>query len=191
MSDAISPDPEWVDARKAAKMLGLPSVRNVRRLAERGLIKVRDRPGAGAEYVLADVERLAESERGRTPEPRVDGFFDHKPRGGEDERLISALTQYEAERRRRPADPLPLGSADPGPSFAGFEFLSYVGGLVLGQVNRALDRDPDAFLGGLLEARARGEEAGQTEGAVLRFWETLARMQAEDPLPPGIPATGG
>lgn len=59
MSADTAATAEWLDARYAAKLLGVPGARNVKRLVDEGLIKTRDLPGVRAKYLRADVERLA------------------------------------------------------------------------------------------------------------------------------------
>jgi hypothetical protein len=60
MSIATNPTPaEWLNARAAARVLNVPSPRTVRKLADKGLIAVRDLPGVQARYSRQSCEALA------------------------------------------------------------------------------------------------------------------------------------
>ena len=171
MTDLNALNSEWVDARKAAKILGVPGARNVHRLVRSGLIKTRDFPGVRAKFSRADVESLA-AERGGSAKTSMTYLFDVHPEPGEDGGLISAVIQYKLARDERRTGGPTLWF---GPTF---EFLFHVGGLAIRHVNRALDRDADAFLKAL-DGPDLGDDGEWTEGAAARFWETLARLQAE------------
>ena len=61
---------EWVDASQAARLLGVPSARHVKRLAKLGMLSARHLPGVRRTYSRNDVERLArESVRPATATP--------------------------------------------------------------------------------------------------------------------------
>ncbi len=59
----------WIDGAEAARILEVADARNVRRLAERGLVAVRNLPGTRARFSRQDVERLARQSRPSDVEP--------------------------------------------------------------------------------------------------------------------------
>jgi hypothetical protein len=178
MSAVSAPVPEWIDARRAAAILGVPDSRNVRRLVRDRWITVRDLPGVRARYLRADVERLAAEGDGQPGEAnRMTYLFDALPKPVEEENpgLVKALGLYRAERDRRRAGAPHAGDEGKIPGIGSFNFLSHLGELALRQVNRALDLDADAFLKAL-ESPVQGEGTAWHIGAVTRFGEALARM---------------
>lgn len=181
MSAAIAPDPEWVDARKAAKILGVPGARNVNLLASRGLITTRDLPGVRARFLLADVERLVADGTMRKEKVGLNYLFDVRPEPGADERLFLALAKYKAARDPHRRGGVLAKNEEPVLDFgAAFEFLICLGDLALRQVNRAMDEDFDAFVVAL-EGPGWDEVDEGFDGFATRLWETLARLQAEGP----------
>jgi hypothetical protein len=61
MSSLTLPASDWLPGPDAARILGLGSARTVRRLAERGLITVREIPGSHPRYARRDLVALAEA----------------------------------------------------------------------------------------------------------------------------------
>lgn len=178
MTAATAPDPEWVDARKAAKILGVPGARNVHRLVKRGLIKTRDLPGVRARFLLADVVRLAADGVGREEKPGFDYLFDIQPDTGADEGLFLALGRYKAARDWHREGGVSPRHEKPTLDFgAAFMFLTHLGDLALRLVNRAIDRDWEAF-GNALEGPDWNKVDEGYDGFATRLWETLARLQA-------------
>jgi hypothetical protein len=168
-------EPEWVDARTAAKILRVPDARNVQRLVRAGRIKTRDLPGVRAIYSRADVEDLARDGYGGAP------GYSFELRSDEGARLIPALIEYRQTRDRWRADgslnekewALPRFRAAMGP-------ICLIGQLAMHLVKRALDRDADAFLKALDGPDQHVDDDGDWTKKAFRFWETLAHLQAEE-----------
>jgi hypothetical protein len=181
MSAVNAPDSDWIDARTAAKILGVPGARNVLRLVRSRLIQTRNLPGVRAKYRRADVERLA-AEGAKAPKP-LDYLFDVQPQPGADGGLVMAFARYKSARDLRRPGPASLypksKKGEPVLDFGrAFEFLSHLGELAISQVNRMLDRDPAALLKAV-DGPDRGDDGDWTVGAVTRFWEALARQPVE------------
>jgi hypothetical protein len=173
MSAAAVSNSEWIDARTAAKILGVPGARNVQRLAERGMITTRDLPGVRAIYSRVDVEGLtAKHPAEKRSKPGMTYLFDIQPKATSGAGLARHLARYKADRDRyREKGPLFEGGDALTPGMTAFNFLGYLGELALPLVNHAIDRNSKAFLK-MIKELEQSNDASQ-------FWKTLARLQTE------------